>query len=105
MSSSSKHNLILAVLADPAKQDALVSTAGSPPRHFIALGVGGEKSLQRRAVPAHVLRRQILRLFGFAERAVLFRGARLPQVFPAGFTDLQQQVLDLLGVPLEAFGR
>lgn len=46
---------------------------------------------------------QILRLFSFTERHTLFRSARLVQLFPAQFTELQLQVLALLGVPVEAF--
>ncbi|HEY1874377.1 MAG TPA: IS1634 family transposase [Steroidobacteraceae bacterium] len=46
---------------------------------------------------------QILRLFSFAERHTLMREGRLVQIFPAELTDLQSQVLELLGVPLEAF--
>jgi hypothetical protein len=46
---------------------------------------------------------QILRLFSLAERHTLFRRGRLAQVFPAELTDLQHQVLHLLGVPEDAF--
>lgn len=46
---------------------------------------------------------QILRLFSLAERHTLFRSARLVQVFPVQFTELQLQLLALLGVPVEAF--
>lgn len=46
---------------------------------------------------------QILRLFSFAERHTLLRGLRIVQVFPAELTDLQTQVLALLGIPAEAF--
>jgi transposase len=46
---------------------------------------------------------QILRLFSFAERHTLRRGDRTVQVFPAELTDLQSQVLELLGVPHQAF--
>jgi transposase len=46
---------------------------------------------------------QILRLFSLAERHTLMRGERIAQVFPAELTDLQCQVLDLLGVPEDAF--
>jgi transposase len=42
---------------------------------------------------------QILRLFSFAERHTLMRGGRLVQIFYPELTELQQQVLDLLGVP------
>jgi transposase len=46
---------------------------------------------------------QILRLFSFAERHTLMRGDRIAQVFPADLTELQRQVLELLGVPEDAF--
>jgi transposase len=46
---------------------------------------------------------QILRLFSLAERHTLTRGGRIAQVFPAELTDLQRQVLGLLGVPEDAF--
>ena len=46
---------------------------------------------------------QILRLFSLAERHTLLRGARAVQVFPAELTVLQRQILNLLGVPAEAF--
>jgi transposase len=46
---------------------------------------------------------QILRLFSFAERHTLLDDARVVQVFPAQLTDLQLQVLELLGVPPQAF--
>lgn len=46
---------------------------------------------------------QVLRLFSHAERHVLLRRGRPVQVFHLGVTDLQKQVLTLLGVPLRAF--
>jgi transposase len=46
---------------------------------------------------------QILRLFSLAERHTLIRGNRVAQVFPAELTDLQHQVLALLGIPEDAF--
>lgn len=46
---------------------------------------------------------QILRLFGFAERHVLFEDGREVQEFKPELTDLQRQVLDLMGVPLEVY--
>jgi transposase len=46
---------------------------------------------------------QVLRLFSHAERHVLLRSGRPVQVFHAEFTDLQKQVLTLLGVPVRAF--
>jgi transposase len=46
---------------------------------------------------------QILRLFSLAERHTLIRHDRIAQIFPAELTDLQCQVLGLLGVPEHAF--
>jgi len=46
---------------------------------------------------------QILRLFSLAARRTLIRRGRIAQVFPAELTDLQRQVLNLLGVPEDAF--
>jgi len=46
---------------------------------------------------------QVLRLFSLAERHTLLRGDRPEQVFHADLTDLQRQVLDLLGVPATAY--
>jgi transposase len=46
---------------------------------------------------------QILRLFSLAERHTLLRSGRIAQVFPPELTDLQRQVLALLGVPEDAF--
>jgi transposase len=46
---------------------------------------------------------QILRLFSLAERHKLIEGARTVQIFDVEFTDLQRQVLSLLGVPEHAF--
>jgi hypothetical protein len=46
---------------------------------------------------------QILRLFSLAERHTLIRHDRIAQVFPAELTELQCQVLGLLGVPEHAF--
>ena len=46
---------------------------------------------------------QILRLFSLAERHRLIDGAHTIQFFDVRFTDLQRQVLSLLGVPEHAF--
>jgi transposase len=46
---------------------------------------------------------QVLRLFSHAERHVLLRNDRPVQVFHPELTDLQKQVLTLLGVPARAF--
>ena len=46
---------------------------------------------------------QILRLFSLAERHTLIEGTHTVQVFDVSFTDLQRQVLSLLGVPEYAF--
>ena len=48
---------------------------------------------------------QILRLFSLAARHRLSQGARTCQVFDVEFTDLQRQLLALLGVPEQAFHR
>jgi transposase len=45
----------------------------------------------------------ILRLFSLAQRHTLIRRGRIAQVFPAELTELQCQVLALLGVPDNAF--
>jgi hypothetical protein len=52
----------------------------------------------RRSVPE-----QILRLFSLAERHQLVQGGKVVQVFDIQFTELQRQVLALLGVPEDAF--
>ena len=46
---------------------------------------------------------QILRLFSLTERHTLVHGGQLVKVFHPEFTHLQRQVLDLLGVPINAF--
>jgi transposase len=46
---------------------------------------------------------QVLRLFSHAQRHALLRGDRVVQVFEPEMTDLQKQVLGLLGVPNRAF--
>jgi transposase len=46
---------------------------------------------------------QILRLFSLAERHTLLRDGHTVQVFHTDLTDLQRQVLGLLGVPPQAF--
>jgi transposase len=46
---------------------------------------------------------QVLRLFSHAERHVLLRHGRPVQVFHPELTDLQKQILTLLGVPVRAF--
>ena len=46
---------------------------------------------------------QTLRLFSLTERHTLVQGGHLVKVFQPEFTDLQRQVLDLLGVPINAF--
>jgi hypothetical protein len=45
----------------------------------------------------------ILRLFSLAQRHTLIRRGRIAQVFPAELTELQCQVLALLGIPDNAF--
>lgn len=46
---------------------------------------------------------QVLRLFSHAERHVLLNNGQPVQVFHPELTNLQKQILDLLGVPLRAF--
>lgn len=46
---------------------------------------------------------QVLRLFALAQRHTLYDGGRQVRTFHPELTDLQLQVLDLLGVPQEAF--
>lgn len=46
---------------------------------------------------------QILRLFSHTERNVLLDGGQVVQIFHPKLTELQRQVLQLLGVPEEAF--
>ena len=56
---------------------------------------------QRQCV--HPTTEQVLRLFSLAQRHTLINGASPVQVFDAELTDLQHQVLKLLGVPLAAY--
>ena len=46
---------------------------------------------------------QILRLFGLAERHFLLQGGQVAQTFDPELTDIQQQVLSLLGIPPGAY--
>jgi transposase len=46
---------------------------------------------------------QVLRLFSLAERQLLLKDDRLVQVFEPELTELQRQVLGLLGVPAVAY--
>jgi transposase len=52
---------------------------------------------------AHPTTEQILGLFSFAERHELIQDGKTVQVFDVQFTDLQRQLLALLGVPEQAF--
>ena len=52
---------------------------------------------------AHPTTEQVLRLFSLAERHKLLQDGHTIQVFDAQLTDLQRQLLALLGVPTEAF--
>jgi transposase len=45
----------------------------------------------------------ILRLFSLAERVTVLAGGAIVRVFPPQLTDLQRQVLGLLGVPVSAY--
>jgi transposase len=51
----------------------------------------------------HPTTEQVLRLFSLAERHKLIQDGKTIQVFDARLTDLQRQVLSLLGVPEQAF--
>ncbi len=53
----------------------------------------------------HPTTEQVMRLFSLAQRNVLTRGGRVLEVFEPEFTDLQRQVLRLLGVPPRAYRR
>ena len=48
---------------------------------------------------------QIFRLFSLAEKHTLMKDGEIVQVFNPNLTDLQKQVLGLLGVPLSAYCR
>ena len=52
---------------------------------------------------AHPTTEQILRLFSLAERHKLLQDGHTIQVFDVQLTDLQRQLLALLGVPTGAF--
>jgi len=52
---------------------------------------------------AHPTTEQILRLFSLAERHKLTQDGQTIQLFDVQLTDLQRQLLALLGVPLQAF--
>jgi AraC-like DNA-binding protein len=52
---------------------------------------------------AHPTTEQVLRLFSLTERHRLLQRERTVQVFHASITDLQRQVLALLGVPPTAY--
>lgn len=73
------------------------ATAGLMPRQ------DGRPPLATRSTCKRPTTEQILRLFSLAERHTLIRHDRIAQVFPAELTDLQCQVLALLGVPEHAF--
>jgi transposase len=46
---------------------------------------------------------QVLSLFALAQRNVISRQGRTAEIFEPRFTDLQRQVLRLLGVPVRAY--
>ena len=52
---------------------------------------------------AHPTTEQILGLFSFAERHELIQDGKTVQIFDVEFTDLQRQLLALLGVPEQTF--
>jgi transposase len=66
--------------------------------HIEELPIYPEQRLCRRPTTE-----QILRLFSLAERHALMRGEYTVQLFPPDLTDLQRQVLDLLGVPRSSY--
>jgi transposase len=51
----------------------------------------------------HPTTEQIFRLFSHAQRQVLLQDGKLIQIFPMEFTDLQKQILDLIGMTKSAF--
>jgi transposase len=53
----------------------------------------------------HPTTEQVLRLFALTQRGVLTRGGDIYQVFEPKFSNLQRQVLNLLGIPLRAYER
>jgi hypothetical protein len=66
--------------------------------HIEELPIYPEQRLCRRPTTE-----QILRLFSLAERHALMRAEQTVQLFPPELTDLQRQVLDLLGVPRSSY--
>ena len=46
---------------------------------------------------------QVFRLFSLTERAVLMKNKKMVQVFKPELTDLQKQILELLGLPKSAY--
>jgi transposase len=48
---------------------------------------------------------RIFALFATVQRHELWDGDRLVQTFPPELTDLQRQVLELLGLPADAYGQ
>ena len=71
--------------------------------HLQAAGIGQlplypEARACRRPTTEH-----ILRLFSLAERVSVLAHGDVVRVFPPQLTDLQQQVLNLLGVPRSAY--
>ncbi len=49
------------------------------------------------------LRKLVLRLFSLAERVTVLAAGEVVRVFPPTLTELQRQVLALLGVPASAY--
>jgi integrase len=66
--------------------------------HIEQLPLYPEARACRRPITEH-----ILRLFSLAERVTVFAGADIVRVFPPQLTELQRQVLGLLGVPATAY--
>jgi len=110
----SVHEIAPVLLKDPGRIEALFTL------YFLALLVQAllEREL-RRAMARHNIEQlplypearrckrpttqRVLELFSLAERHVLLRNGKPVQVFPPRLTELQYQILELLGVPEKAF--
>lgn len=110
------HEIRPVLLKNPGRVEALFTL------YFLALLVQAlierelRRAMQRERIPqlpiypeqrlcTRPTTEQVLRLFSLAERHTLLRGSRSVQVFYPELTELQQQVLDLLGVPRRVFAR
>lgn len=110
----SVHEIAPVYLKDPGRIEALFTL------YFIALLVQAllerelRRAMERRGLEQlplypeareckHPTTERVLELFSLAERHVLLRNDKPIQVFPPRLTELQRQILDLLGVPERAF--